>query len=117
MLPNYCHKAVQDAGEYYPAAALNKYQVLLQQPHKDQQPTKTSSTDRQYLQRLIHQSLLLLLLRFFSERWLFRCCKAQHSQHSAAASRGDLQLQCVSSKVLSLAKLQAVLKSLEKDVE
>jgi hypothetical protein len=110
MLPNYCHKAVQDAGEYYPAAALNKYQVLLQQPHKDQQY-------RQYVQRLIHQSLLLLLLCFFSERWLFRSCKAQHSQHSAAASRGDLQLQCVSSKVLSLEKLQAVLKSLEKDVE
>jgi hypothetical protein len=41
MLPNCCHKAIQDAGEYYPAAALHKYHVLLQphkdQPHKDQQ--------------------------------------------------------------------------------
>jgi hypothetical protein len=48
MLPNCCHKAVQDAGEYYPAAALNKYHVLLQ-PHKDQQY-------RQTVQRLIHHS-------------------------------------------------------------
>jgi hypothetical protein len=45
MLPNCCHKAVQDVGEYYPAAALNKYHVLLQQPHKDQ-PHK----DQQYRQ-------------------------------------------------------------------
>jgi hypothetical protein len=43
MLPNCCHKAVQDAREYYPAASLHKYHVLLQphktsyQPHKDQQ--------------------------------------------------------------------------------
>jgi hypothetical protein len=51
MLPNCYHKAVQDVGEYYPAAALNKYHVLQQQPHKDQphQPTKTNSTDIQYI--------------------------------------------------------------------
>jgi hypothetical protein len=40
MLPC-CHKAVQDAGEYYLAAALHKYHALLHphkdQPHKDQQ--------------------------------------------------------------------------------
>jgi hypothetical protein len=43
MLPNCCHKAVQDAGEYYPAAALHKYHVLLQ-PTKIS-PTKTNSTE------------------------------------------------------------------------
>jgi hypothetical protein len=43
MLPNCCHKAVQDAGEYYHAAALHKYHVLLQ-PHKDQQYRDLSIT-------------------------------------------------------------------------
>jgi hypothetical protein len=52
MLPNCYHKAVQDAREYYPAAALHTYHVLLQ-PHKDQ-PHK----DQQYRQRLIHHVYL-----------------------------------------------------------
>jgi hypothetical protein len=65
MLLNCCHKAVQDAGEYYPAAALHKYHVLLlphkDQPHKDQQY-------RQYrdLSIILPLSLLCCLVRYLN---------------------------------------------------
>jgi hypothetical protein len=59
MLPNCCHKAVQDAGEYYPAAALHKYHVLLQ-PHKDQQYRQYRDLSiKNYINRFVFQNIFI----------------------------------------------------------